>query len=142
MTHRKMLMTQLNTSSMQPILSLPWTIRRMQSEGNPSHTYDLIRHQPAWFEWASTSSYTCANLGACWSPLSVTTLTPTKGSALSVRWKSSRSSGSIPLGLAQPDLGSTQKTSDCTLSALAEPWPCTSMGSQIARLWTLVSDNR
>ena len=66
--------------------------------------------------------------GTLWS---VTTRTPTSGSTLSAPQTSSQSSGTTLIGLAHPDLALSQKMSGCTLSALAEPWPRTSPGSQI-----------
>ena len=50
-------------------------------------------------------------------------------------WILLRSYRTIPLGLGWTDLASPQNVSGCTVSALADRWPCTSLGSCIALSW-------
>ena len=116
--------------------------RRMKFEENLSCNSNLSRQQPAQSEQASTSSSAYTNMGAQEPPLSETTPTHTTGSSLLEPWASSQSSGPRPLGSGHPDLGSPQKMSERTLSALAEPWPCTSPGSQIELSWPLDGADR
>ena len=99
----------------------------MQSEDNQSHTSDTSRQQPARFERESIYSSTCANMGAQEPPLSATVL-PLRGSDRSAPRTSSRSFGLIPFESEQPDLALHQKTTERTLSALAEPRPFISQG--------------
>ena len=114
---------------MSPRLSSPWKTRRTTSKVRPSLTSDQSARQPSQFEQAPTSSSSCENMDVTRPPQSVTTL-PLRVSARSAPQTSSPSSGRSASKWAGSDLDSPQKTLAHTLSALAEPWPCTSQGSQ------------
>ena len=121
---------QLNIYSTPPRSFLPWTTRRMRYEGNLACTSNLSRQQPAWFEKVSTSSSVCANMVSGEPPPSSTVL-PLRSSDWSVPQTSLWSSGPRQLGLEQLDSDFLQKTLEHSLSALAEPHPCTPRGSHI-----------
>ena len=102
--------------------------------GRPYLTSDRIPSQPVQFKWASTSSSAYKNMDNSLPPHSATILL-LRGAAQSASQTSSLSSGLRPVKWAWLDLDSPQKTLGRTVSALSEPWPCTSWGSQIRPSW-------
>ena len=114
---------------------LNWTgSQALRSEVRPSLTSDRNTQQPAQFERASTSSSACKNMDETLPPKSATTL-PLRVSVRSAPLISSPSSGRSASEWTRPDLDFPQKTLVLTLSALAEPCPCTSQGSQTGPSW-------
>ena len=110
--------------------SSPWTTRKVPSEGILYLTYDRITQPPALSEQASTSSSDCKNRDAI-PPLLLVTINPPNASAPSAPQALSLSSGRNAYEWGHPDSDFTRRMLGCTLSALVEPWPCTSPTSWI-----------